>query len=130
MPGVRKPIAQKRGLAIVFAEANHARIHGGLTLACAAAALGRPVRLFFQGEAVCALQIDRHWTGDRAYAAAGLPKISQLLRHAADLDVAVMACESGLHLCGLGRVTLIEGVETGGMISFLADAREDELTMA
>ena len=59
MPVMRKSVKQQ-GLALIFAEANHARLHGGLSLALAAAALGRPVRLFFQGEAVCALQAERH----------------------------------------------------------------------
>jgi predicted peroxiredoxin len=121
---------KQHGLAIVFAEANHARIHGGLSLACAAAALGRPVRLFFQGEAVCALQVGRHWTGDRAYAASGLATLEAMLKQAFGLGIAVMACESGLHLCGLAPTNVIGGVETGGMVGFLADAREDELVIA
>lgn len=126
MPGVRKSVA-KRGLAVVFAEANHARLHGGLSLALSAAALGRPVRLFFQGEAVCALQVGRHWAGDKSYKAGGLPMLSDLLEQAVGLGTPMMACESGIHLCGLSSPGLIAGVETGGMVAFLADARDDEL---
>jgi predicted peroxiredoxin len=130
MPGMRRTRLKRRGLAIVFAEANHARLHGGLSLALAAAALGRPVRLFFQGEAVCALQAGRRWAGDKANRAAGLPPLAELLAQAIGLGVPTMACESGLHLCGLGQPGLIAGVETGGMVAFLADAREDELLLA
>nr|WP_243451720.1 DsrE family protein [Sphingosinicella soli] len=123
---MRKSVKQQ-GLALVFAEVNHARLHGGLSLALAAAALGRPVRLFFQGEAVCALQIGRHWAGDKSYKAGGLPLLSDLLDHAIGLGLPMMACESGIHLCGLSAPNLIPGVETGGMVAFLADARNDEL---
>ncbi len=129
MPRLRDAAA-KRGLALIFAEANHARLHGGLSLVLAAAALGRPVRLFFQGEAVCALQVGRHWTGDKAYRAGGLPQISELLEQVRGLELPMMACESGVHLCGLSAPGLIPGVETGGMVAFLADARDDELLFA
>ncbi len=126
MPGMRKGVKQT-GLALVFAEANHARLHGGLSLALAATALGRHVRMFFQGEAVCALQVERHWAGDKACKAAGLPQIAELLGQATGLGLPIMACESGIHLCSLSAPGLIAGVETGGLVAFLADAREDEL---
>ena len=115
------------GLAIMFGEASHARLHAGLTLACAAAALGRPVRLFFHGEAVAALGPARHWAGDVTYGAAGLPTVAELIASALDIGVAVMACQSGLHLCGLGAAILADGIDTGGMVAFLADARADQL---
>ena len=121
---------QRLGLALVFAEASHARLHAGLTLACAAAALGRPVRAFFHGESVAALTPARHWAGDATYAAKGIPTVAELLSTALDSGVAVMACQSGLLLCGLNPAMLADGVETGGMVAFLADAREDELLIA
>ena len=126
MPGMRKSMKQQ-SLALIFAEANYARLHGGLSLALAAAALGRHVRLFFQGEAVCALQVERRWAGDKAYKAGGLPLLPDLLDQAIGLGLPIMACESGIHLCGLSAPGLISGVETGGLVAFLADAREDEL---
>lgn len=130
MPKLRQTVNAKRGLAIVFAEANHARLHAGLSLGLASAALGRPVRMFFQGEAVCALQVGRHWIGDTSYKAAGLPLIAELLDQTVGLGLSLMACESGLHLCGLSAPGLIAGIETGGMVAFLADARSDELLLA
>ena len=130
MPRVRKSRLTPRGLAIVFAEANHARLHGGLSLALAASALGRPVRLFFQGEAVSALHVSRRWAGDQACRATGLPSLAELLQQAAAMGVPAMACESGLHLCGLGPALILPGVETGGLVAFLADARNDELMFA
>lgn len=110
MPSVPKNLTKKRGLAIIFTEANHARLHGGLSLALAAAAIGRPVRLFFQAEAVCALQVGRRWTGDKAYKASGMPQVTDLMNQAAEIGIARMACESGLHLCGISRQALDAGV--------------------
>lgn len=115
------------GLALIFGEASHARLHAALTLACAAAALGRPVRLFFHGEAVAALSPSRHWAGD---ATAGLATVADLLASALDIGVSVMACQSGLHLCGLTPAQLADGIESGGMVAFLADARGDQLLIA
>lgn len=115
------------GLALMFGEASHARLHAGLTLACAAAALGRPVRLFFHGEAVVALAPARHWAGDVVYAASGLPTVADLIASALDIGVSAMACQSGLHLCGLNAQMLGDGIDTGGMVAFLADARDDQL---
>jgi predicted peroxiredoxin len=119
-----------RGLAILLSEANHARLHAALTLACAAAALGRPVRLFFHGESVAALAPERHWQGDATFRAAGLPSVGELVASALELEVAMMACQTGLQLLRLSAASLPEGVETGGMVAFLADARDDQLLMA
>ena len=119
----------KRGLAVVLSEANHARLHAALTLACAAAALGRPVRLFFHGESVAALTPERHWQGDIAYRAAGLPSVGELVENALGLGVVAMACQTGMQMIGVTAVSLPEGIEAGGMVAFLADARDDELVM-
>lgn len=118
-----------RGLAIVLSEASHARLHAALTLACAAAALGRPVRLFFHGESVAALTTGRHWQGDGTYRAAGLPSVTELVENAIGLGASVMACQTGLQLIGVTAASLAEGIETGGMVAFLADARDDELVI-
>ena len=124
MSGVR------RGLAIIFSAADHARLHAGLTLACSAAALDRPVALFFHGESVAALAPGRHWQGDVPLIVAGIPSIAALLASANDLGVAFMACQSGLHLCGLSAAALADGVEAGGMIAFLAAAQDADIILA
>lgn len=120
----------KRGLALIFGEASHARLHAGLSLACAAVALGRPVRLFFHGEAVAALASERRWMGDQAYSAAGMPSVAELIDSAMEMGANAMACQTGLQMCGLTAMALREGVEAGGMVAFLADARDDELVLA
>lgn len=123
-------MTRRRGLALVFGEASHARLHTGLTLACAAAALGRPVRLFFHGEAAAALAPERHWAGDLTYAKSGLPSVGELVRSALDLGAAVMVCQTGLQMCGLTAAALDENVEAGGMVAFMADARDDDILIA
>ena len=124
MSGVR------RGLAIIFSAADHARLHAGLTLACSAAALDRPVALFFHGDSVAALAPGRHWQGDVPLAAAGIPQLGALLGSATELGVAMMACQSGLHLCGLSAAGLADGVEAGGMIAFLAAVQDAEILLS
>lgn len=123
-------MTRRRGLALVFGEASHARLHAGLTLACAAAALGRPVRLFFHGEAVAALAPGRRWAGDATYAKGGLPSVAELIESALHLGAAVMVCQTGLQLCGLTAAGMSDGIETGGMVAFVADARDDEIVIA
>lgn len=129
MPELRSNLKKTRGLALIFAEANHARIHAGLTLACGSAALGRRVRLFFQAEAVCALQAERRWGGDATFVAAGMPSISELIHSALELGVSIMACPTGLHMCGMAPATLDERIESAGMVAFLADAKGDDIVM-
>ncbi|MEX6724302.1 DsrE family protein [Parapedomonas caeni] len=120
----------RNGLALVFSELAHARLHAGLSLACAAGAMGRPVRLFFHGESVAALEPHRKWRGDEPLAAAGIPTLADLLVTARELGIPIMACPSGLHLCHITANLLPEGVETAGMVAFLAAAHDDELLLA
>jgi predicted peroxiredoxin len=122
-------MAKGRGLAVVLSEANHGRLHAALTMACAAAALGRPVRLFFHGESVAALTAGRHWQGDATYRAAGLPSVGELIENALGLGAHLMACQTGLQMIGVTAASLPDGIETGGMVAFLADARDDDLVM-
>lgn len=123
-------MAELQGLAIIVAEANHSRLHAALTAACAAAALGRPVRMFFHGEAVSLLEPHSAWSGNATCTSHGLPTLPDLFGSAADLDIVMMACASGLHLCGMAAAALPDGIEPGGMVAFLADAKADQLLFA
>jgi len=117
----------RQGLAIIFSDSNHGRIHAGLSLACASAAMGRPVRIFFHSESVAALDPHRKWKGDDTFASAGIPSICEMLTTARELGIVMTACTTGLHLCGLTANQLPEGVEAAGMVAFLADAKDSEL---
>ena len=86
-------------LAIVVAGPDPARARTALDLAAAAAALGRPVAMLFDGASVGLL-----------------PALAEALATALDLGVAVTACTTGL---ALSETQLPQGVIPGGMVSFL-----------
>ncbi len=113
----------RQAMNLIFVEDSHARLHGGLGTACASAALGRQVRLFFQGAAVAALA-RRDWPEDAAHVRIGSPSIADLLAQCAELDIPISACETGLHLAGLTAADLPEHTETCGLVAFLADRAE------
>jgi peroxiredoxin family protein len=116
----RTAVSRSPGLGVIVSEGRHAQLHAALSLACSAAALGRPVRLFFSGAAVSALATGHLFDEDGACAAAGVPTVGELLLSAAELEVGLTACQSGLALTGLTAPELRPGVDTGGMIAFLA----------
>lgn len=86
-------------LAIVVAGPDPARARTALDLAAAAAALGRPVAILFDGPSVELL-----------------PALAEALATALDLGVEVTACTTGL---ALSETLLPQGVTPGGMVSFL-----------
>ncbi len=112
LPGVRTSVMAGRGLAIVVGEAGP-RLATALTLAAAAAALGRDVTMLFDGASVTALVAP-----DAALATA------------LDLGVRVVACQSGLADAGIAAADLPPGVVTGGMVSFVAAAGDAQLLLA
>ena len=104
MPGMRLMIVVSSG---------GSRLTTALTLAAAAAALGREVTMLFDGASVTALL-----AGD------------ELLATALDLGVRIVACQTGLAEAGIAATALPAGVVTGGMVSFLADAGDTQLLLA
>lgn len=99
-------------LAIVVAKPG-AGLATALALAASAAALGRSVAMLFDGASVTAL-------------AAHDP----LLAAALDLGVVVTACQTGLAMAGMTAADLPSGVDTGGMIGFLARVGDAQLLLA
>lgn len=91
------------------------RADAALRLAAAAAALARPVAMLFDGAAVACL---RHGTAPA------------LLGDAMALGVRVTACQTGLADAGLHAGQLASGVDTGGMVGFLAEHAGAQLVMA
>jgi predicted peroxiredoxin len=98
-------------LAIVVSEAGP-RLTTALTLAAAAAALGRDVTMLFDGASVAALAPP-----------------GPLLTTALELGVRVNACQTGLADAGIDVARLPQGVTTGGMIGFLAAAGDAQLLL-
>ncbi|MEE4348737.1 MAG: DsrE family protein [Pacificimonas sp.] len=116
-----------RGLNIIILTADAARARGGLALALAEAALGRPVRLFFQGGAVRLLEAGAAHDGDAEAEAAGSGTLAALIAQTAEMEIALTACETGLHGEAMDRAALVGHAQTGGLIGFLAEAHDADL---
>ncbi|TFU02907.1 peroxiredoxin [Polymorphobacter arshaanensis] len=100
-------------LAIIVTEPD--RIDAALRLAAAAAALSRPVAMLFDGSAVTSL---RHGVAP------------ELLTDAMALGVRVTACQTGLAAAGMQADALASGVDTGGMVGFLAEQAGAQVVLA
>lgn len=97
----------------ILVSAPGPRLATALTLAAAAAALGREVTMLFDGVSVVALK-----------------QPDPLLAAALDLGVGVTACQTGLADAGMTPADLPTGVATGGMVGFLAAAADAQLLIA
>ena len=116
-----------RGLTIVVAGADPARLHAALSLAAANAALEGRTRVFLQADAVSLLGGAEE---DPRCAAAGMPSLSELVGEVLAMGVEIIACQSGLALAGMSAEALPAGVETGGLVALLAGLGEDRLVIA
>ena len=108
-------------LNIIVAVAEGRRLYAALEAGMAAAALGRPVRIFLQGEAAALVRAPVSFSGDDARRAAGQPDLAWLIEEAAAMDVALLVCQSGMALVGITATELVPHVRASGLVSFLAD---------
>ncbi|MFN4281809.1 MAG: DsrE family protein [Alphaproteobacteria bacterium] len=132
-------MAEPDKLSIVVHAGDYGRVHYALAMASAAAAMNKPVTLFFTMGAIRALAKDEGWralpagdvapgkTGgeqDAAMVAKGLAGFEELLDACAAFKVKLLVCEMGLRAVGLTRGDLRDDLafEDGGIVSFLADA--------
>ena len=121
-------MAERAALAVVVHSGDFSRVHYALVLAAAAAAIDRPVRLFFTMEACRALRPPERLGGwaapDRDLAAQGLATFEELLAACAELGVDVDVCELGLKAVGLAESDLRADVpiSVGGAVTFLKAA--------
>ena len=116
------------GLTILLVATDPARARAAFTLAISQAALGGRVRLYAHERAVTTLVPGQD--GDEILLAdAGLPSRRDLLAMMMDAGVSVVACQTGLALCGLGIGNLCAGAEAGGLMSILADLGDDRLVV-
>lgn len=109
------------GLNIIVASAEGERFYAALETAAASAALGRPARLFLQGEAAALLRTPVAFDGDAARRAAGQPDLASLIAEATAMDVRLVVCQSGMALAGMTASDLAPQVRAGGLVSFLAE---------
>ncbi|WP_188063421.1 DsrE family protein [Sphingobium sp. KCTC 72723] len=114
-----------RAIRIVVTTPDAERLRGALVLAAAQAALGGAAALFLQLDAVALLRAPIVAPQDVAHRAAGLPDLATLLAEAQALGVTIIACQSGLALCGMAADVLPSGVEVGGPVGFLQATDED-----
>ncbi|MDA1090799.1 MAG: DsrE/DsrF/DrsH-like family protein [Proteobacteria bacterium] len=131
-------------LSIVVYDGHYDKVHYALVMASAAAAIGRPVTLFFTMGACHALKQptdgEHAWramplseedgTGgdkDDTYAAIKVATFEELLQSCVQFGVTFMVCEMGLRAVGLEGQPLRDDipVEQGGVVTFLNDASKD-----
>jgi peroxiredoxin family protein len=128
-------------LSIIVYSGDYGRVHYALAMASSAAAMNRPVTLFFTMGAIRALTKPAkggwgalpvtddtgHGTGaaqDAAMAEKGLASFEELLSACVTFKVTFMVCEMGLRAVDLTPADLRSDVpyREGGIVSFLADA--------
>ncbi|KKW93417.1 MULTISPECIES: DsrE family protein [Sphingobium] len=114
-----------RALRIVLLTADAERLRGALVMAAAQAALGGEAAVFLQLDAVGLLRAPIVAPGDEAHRAAGLPWLGALVDEALGLGVTLLACQSGLALCGLSVADLPQGVEVCGPVGFLQQTGDE-----
>jgi peroxiredoxin family protein len=128
-------------LSIIVYSGDYGRVHYALAMASAAAAINRPVTLFFTMGAIRALTKPTkggwgalpvtddtgHGTGaaqDAAMAEKDLATFEELLAACVTFKVTFMVCEMGLRAVDLTPADLRDDLpyQEGGIVSFLADA--------
>jgi peroxiredoxin family protein len=131
----------KRGLALIFHSGSFDRIHQGFSLALAASALGRPVRLFFSYWALKYLKrgedsyfhLDSEARGFQAILQKGLDRghmesVAQMLGQVKAMGGRCYACTHSMGLLNISRDELAETVDRSmGLTAFLTDTAEDQI---
>ena len=118
-------------LGILLISGSHERAHYAFSLAAGAAALGRPVLLFAANAGCRALCTD--WSGvddvgrDAVIRRRGVAGLGELREAARDIGVRLIACEAGLAAEAIERSALWDGVEVGGMATFLEASSAGQL---
>jgi len=132
-------------LSVVVYDSNFDKVHYALVLASGAAAIGRPVTLFFTMLACKALMkpgadgkpgwaamplSDTPGDGesrDADYAERKVATFEELLDACAAMGVRFLVCEMGLRAHGLEREDLRDDIpiDEGGVVTFLTDASKD-----
>lgn len=121
-------MAEHGPLSIIVHSGAFERVHYALVLASAAAAIDRPVVLFFTMDACRALlpadRLPDYARRDEELVAKGLATLEELLRAAGELGVRIMVCETGLRAVGLSVAELREDlpIEETGAVTFLQAA--------
>jgi len=132
------------GVSLIVHSGAFERVHYALVLASAAAAINRPVILFFSGEAVWALLGPAPdgrpgWhqlqggaeRADAQLSGRGVASFEALLSACADMDVRFMVCEMALRAAGIPETNLRADVpiEVTGAVTFLTEVPPSGTTL-
>jgi peroxiredoxin family protein len=124
-------------LSLVVHSGDFSRVHYALVMAAAAAAIGRPVTMFFTMESLKALHNNGTWKHmpvegedglagamDAEFVKKGVAGFEELLTSCVELKVRFMVCEMGLRALGLDAKDLRQDVpaEITGVVTFFNDA--------
>ncbi len=124
-------------LSVVIFSGHFDRIHYALVMAAAAAAVNRPVTLFFAMGAARALERDQGWRRlpcsegtlsaaemEAMFSTRGVAGFEDLLGACVSLEVRFLVCEMGLQALGQDAEALRSDVpiERSGVVTFLTDA--------
>jgi peroxiredoxin family protein len=117
-------------LSVIVFSGGYDKVHYALAMASAAAAIDRPVTLFFTMDAIRALAKTGapDWTAEeRDNKLKGIATMAELWEACGQLDVAVLVCTMGLRSIGLTSADLRAEVDAkeGGIVAFLNDASRD-----
>jgi len=132
-------------LSILVSDHHFDKVHYALVMASAAAAIGKPVTLFFTMGACQALMdfrlnpclswremplSDETGTGaerDQFYADNGIGGFEELLEASSALGVTFMVCEMGMRAKNFPNPSLRKdlNIEISGVVTFLNDASKD-----
>jgi predicted peroxiredoxin len=110
-------------LGILLRSGGHDAAHYALVVATGAAAIGRPVVLFATNAGCHLLLRDTPLLADPREAlltSRGVATLATLLEAAHELGIRPLACEAGLRAEAIPAEALAEGVETAGIVTFLA----------
>lgn len=140
--------AGQPGLSLIVFSGQFERTHYALVLASAAAAIGRPVSVFFTGEALTAVRAPTGpaapgWhglagTGERSaadldarLASLGVATFEDLLTACGEMGVRFLVCEMALRVAGLTIADLRAdvGLECAGVVTLFAEAGSDRTLM-
>lgn len=118
-------------LSIVLHSGDYERAHYALSMAAAAAAIGRKAAILFAGEGVASvvtaagwLQLEDAPERDALFRQRGIAGFEELLGACRDLSVRLIVCEAALRAAGLDALGLRPDLtlEIGGIVTLLTAA--------
>lgn len=129
-------------LSLCIQSGQSDRVHYALVLAAAAAAIGKPVTLFFTMDACRALGASPDWKSlhahgetaaeyDERLTSRGVAGMDELIESCRDLGVEFIVCDAGLAASGLAQSELRPDLDilVAGAVTFLNRADPEGATL-